>query len=561
MMRNVGVRKYAILSIEMFALAFFTAPSHGATTILDLQPHALSTTAVVAGSTVELINLNPNVSAQYLLRIKRRDYHLQAAAGTTMRLGTLGITYRIPGQPEHTCDLLADDGAELAAARGAPFNPICDGHIYVRQTLNGHKPGMAAHAEILRSWGGWTESLINGYKQARAQLGMVGDTAETRDGEGLVADAGALAPALVAPRYVDSVVRAGQLDIRLTDADANAMPVGRWVSASSHPGVHVSVIAPQHVAPEVMKSHRDRVNSLRTNGGGSQANKLAYLVALDLDRYTLGWKHGTQHPGVGWSRRSRVPRDPAAGPDGFKKLKPFVPVGAVSPVDLPLVVATFSGGFQRRHGAFRKGFRAKSHKGHHYGFVEDGVVLSTPMPHLASIVVDRLGTVGVRTWDESDDARMAELRYVRQNGVPIIEQGGPDSVGVPGPLVRNWVEGNWSGSADTQLMTPRSAACLLEEAGSRLLIFAYFSAHTPSGMARVLQAYRCDYAVHLDMNSPGQAYFALVTKTGDGLDYRVEHLVKRMKAVDAWVNKRRTPRYLLKADYRDLFYVLRKGEL
>ena len=89
-------------------------------------------------------------------------------------------------------------------------------------------------------------------------------------------------------------------------------------------------------------------------------------------------------------------------------------------------------------------------------------------------------------------------------------------------------------------------------------VFAFFSGHTPSGMARVLQAYRCDYAVHLDMNSPGQAYFALFTRGEGPLDFEVEHLVHAMRSVDAWVDKRRTPRYLLKADYKDFFYIRRR---
>ena len=119
--------------------------------------------------------------------------------------------------------------------------------------------------------------------------------------------------------------------------------------------------------------------------------------------------------------------------------------------------------------------------------------------------------------------------------------------------------GNWSGSAERELRTPRAAACLIEEGGVRLLVYAYFSGHTPSGMARVLQAYRCDYAIHLDMNSAGQAYFALFRKTGEGpFDYKTEHLVKSMSSVDAWFKRHATPRFLLKADYKDFFYVKRR---
>lgn len=542
----------------VLVLGATNAPSQAAS-VLDLQRWSLSTTRTVGEQAVELTNLNPRIGAQYLIRGDSFRHHVQTPAGTTLRLVDEGIAYRIPGQAEQTCALFDGKGAPLKVDRKAPFTPICDGRIYLRHTLNGYKPGMAAHADMLRSWGEWTESLINGYKQARSELGLVGDTAETRRGAGKAAVASTLRPAEVDERHVGDVVRARQLGIALAEGDRDAMPIGHWLPARAHSGVHVSVIAPNHVDREILKSHRDRVNPLSSNAGSAQADKLVYLVALDLGQYTLGWMHGTKHPGVGWSKRARVPRDPPEGPDGFESLPPFAPVGAVSPVDLPVVTATFSGGFQRRHGAFRRGERAKVRQGNHYGFMEDGVVLSTPNVSLASVIVDRYGTVDVRTWDESDDARLGSLRFVRQNGVPLIEGGGPDSVGIPGPLVRSWVEGNWSGSAEMQLMTPRSAACLVEEDGQRRLLYAYFSGHTPSGMARVLQAYRCDYAVHLDMNSAGQAYFALITRTGFGLDYRVEHLAKNMRVVDAWVNKRRTPRYLLKADYRDFFYVMSRG--
>lgn len=78
-------------------------------------------------------------------------------------------------------------------------------------------------------------------------------------------------------------------------------------------------------------------------------------------------------------------------------------------------------------------------------------------------------------------------------------------------------------------------------------------------MARVLQAYRCDYAIHLDMNSAGQANFALFRKTGAGpVDYKTGHLVDSTSSVDAWFKRSATPQFLLKADYKDFFYVKRR---
>ena len=58
------------------------------------------------------------------------------------------------------------------------------------------------------------------------------------------------------------------------------------------------------------------------------------------------------------------------------------------------------------------------------------------------------------------------------------------------------------------------------------------------------------------MNSAGQAYFALFNKGADALEYKVEHLVKSMGAVDGWIGNIRTPRFLLKADDKDFLFRL-----
>jgi hypothetical protein len=47
----------------------------------------------------------------------------------------------------------------------------------------------------------------------------------------------------------------------------------------------------------------------------------------------------------------------------------------------------------------------------------------------------------------------------------------------------------------------RSGLALQINQGKRFLIYAVFSDATPSAMARIFQAYRCDYAMLLDMNA------------------------------------------------------------
>ena len=49
-------------------------------------------------------------------------------------------------------------------------------------------------------------------------------------------------------------------------------------------------------------------------------------------------------------------------------------------------------------------------------------------------------------------------------------------------------------------------------------------------MARVFQAYRCDYAMLLDMNALEHTYLALYRRSGSQLF--VEHLIKGMSELD-----------------------------
>jgi hypothetical protein len=93
----------------------------------------------------------------------------------------------------------------------------------------------------------------------------------------------------------------------------------------------------------------------------------------------------------------------------------------------------------------------------------------------------------------------------------------------------------------------RAGACLRTVEGRQFLIYAYFSAATPSGMARTFQAYQCDYAMLLDMNSQELTYMALYTRESGDLETR--HLVRGMaEATRAGAPIRRgarQPRFLL----------------
>jgi hypothetical protein len=127
---------------------------------------------------------------------------------------------------------------------------------------------------------------------------------------------------------------------------------------------------------------------------------------------------------------------------------------------------------------------------------------------------------------------------------------------VPGPLVARWGEGNWSGSENKKLRTLRAGAALQQVGGRRFLIYALFTGATPSAMVRVFQAYRCLYAMHLDMNALEHTYLAVYPRRGSSLD--VEYLIRGMSEVDEFSKGQYVPRFLGYADNRDFFYLLRK---
>ncbi len=218
----------------------------------------------------------------------------------------------------------------------------------------------------------------------------------------------------------------------------------------------------------------------------------------------------------------------------------------LSPDFYETVAATFTGGFKREHGAWRFGDYATFNWGHHYGFLTHGVLFSRLWPNLATLYVLDDGTVGMRTWTEEDAGLMDRLVTARQNGVPLIENG------VPGSRVTSWGGGNWSGSAEANLRTLRAGACLRTVEGRQFLIYAYFSSATPSGMARTFQAYQCDYAMLLDMNSQELTYMALYTREDGDLETR--HLVRGMAESDPGG----AARFVEAPDNRDFFYLVRR---
>lgn len=539
-------------------------------TILELQPFRQSNSVRIVTKTgrvgnANLVNLHPAINVWYVLKIAWQDgspeaaYHLENPAPQTRKL-VLDEKYVsglviVEGTNRYPCDVLGSKDFELGKASPLIYFPLCDGRIYLRKAAAGQRSTLEATTEFLREriWGG--ESIIDmGHMilgDSYRETGKIQSAAPAKARN----SAEFPLPALIDSKYADRALTSGNLGIALEESDRTGMIPGTWHVASGNPGVYVSILQPNFIDPAILRSYGTVVNNLDS----VEAASLCYLIAFDLSRFELAYGLGTDYPGVGWSRRVPEERkDPQLpGPDGFNNIRPLVATGLIRPDDASKTVATFTGGFKRTHGAFKYGDLALRNHGSHYGFIENGVVFSTLQPGLATIFVLDDGSVEMKTWADSDNRLLPRIRYARQNGVPLIESDGVSQGSVPGPLVGRWGPGNWSGSENSKLRTMRSGAALQRSHGKLFLIYAVFSDATPSAMARVFQAYRCDYALLLDMNALEHTYAAVYRRSGSQLI--VDHLLKGMSVLEKSSSGELVPRFLGYADNRDFFYLMRRN--
>jgi len=525
-------------------------------TIRELQPFRRSARAQSGdGAEIELTALNPGVNAWFLLDLRpagatwqTRSYHLELPdpAHTTLTLAegeAPALVFSRDGLAERCTPWEGGTSAlDRAAGSGLPYAPICDGRAFVRNEVRGSRTSREAVAEFLRDNVAFGESIVGLIK------GSFYEDAYMSSGE--VVAGGAVGDVATGPGRArlaaHPVIRAW---FGFTpEGAAGGLEAGSWYAVEDAPGIFASAMQPGMIHPDVLsgpgRTHRLDAVERRAD---------VYLVAFDLAQFELGYEPGTDHPRLGWSSRPRGPGRNAGlpGPDGFDSAAPLVRTGMLSPALTDRVAATFAAGFKRDHGAWRAGDKAVTNHGHHYGFVANGVVFSKLQPGLSTLFVLDDGSVHMRKWRAEDRALLPRVRFARQNGVPLIEAG------VPGDQVTSWLGGNWSGSAEAELRTLRGGACLRRAEGRDYLIYAYFSTATPSAMARTFQAYGCEHAMLLDMNSQEHTYMALYTR--DAGELRPRHLVEGMAAIDDRARDGTPiPRFVGYADNRDFIYLLRK---
>lgn len=549
-----------------------------AKSILELQQFRERTRLVIDGFAdgpvvASLIDLNPRFGTWYLLRLETSGgrsaiYHIENPDGARLRLDAAyrsGIVIergqRGDGQARERfeCELWpGGTPTPLTAARASrrAYAPLCDGRLSLRNPVEGRRTPKEHVVDLLRDhvWQGEEITVLVRSLFYRDAYRVTSDVAATRVLPA-APPAGGPAPLRVSLTALDRTLEPVHLAIELADAAHEHVAVGRWYPARDNPGVFVTTLRPDLVSAEVVAEQGRRVAPL----DAVESAALVYLVAFDLAQFDLGFRLGTDHPRVDWSDMvlPSVRDAVLAGPDGFGTTEPLVRTGMLDPAEAGRVAATFTGGFKRTHGAFRMSDLALSAHGSHYGFVENGVVLSKLRPGLATTVVFDDGSVDLRTWTEQGDADLPRVRHARQNGVAILERDPRSPRGVPGGRVRDWGAGNWSGSADKKLRTLRAGLCLQETQGRRFLVYGYFSSATPSAMARVFQASGCRYAMLLDMNALEHTYLAVYHRQGARL--LTQHLIDDMSVVDGTRNGEPLPRFVSMPDNRDFFYLLRRG--
>lgn len=511
------------------------------------QPLALQESQIIEApqeqGKIELINLNRYINKWFLLKnrgSKPAIFHIEnISTRHTLQLTPTGLALKEQKTGKIiACPLWKTPETSLwqqdFTAHKNPFRVMCDGLLYLRLKRNSTtKLSLTEWAtEILRKRE-FGENLINFFKpfivSLKAEEAVVGsgNLVTSLLGQPLKL----LGAALNKTQNQTVEKKNHHLGIITQDSDKK-MLFGHWYPTDLYQDIFVSLMSPALIEQSIMDSYPQRVNTLAT----SEENKLVYLTAYDLSQYTVRYVHGTQYPGISAAAKAQDPN-----------LEQLNLIGSIPPYHMQKAVSVFIGGYKMKHGTFKYG----PHQGKRYGYIENGVALSPLQADLATLYITNDDKIQISSWPaakEKQDALRKTIVSARQNGVLIIDKGQPT------PYVNKWGHGNWSGDANGNLRTLRSAVCLQQFAGKQYLVFAAFTGATPSAMARVLQSYKCQTAMQLDMNAYMYLHNAIFKMNADNKNLTVQYLHKEME----YPKGTKHPRFLLDNNNRDFFFVMKK---
>ncbi len=390
---------------------------------VEFAPMRVSQEAVLEdGTALRLTSLHPGVNRWYLLEAtpaegRAAHWHLENSDAKAWFLSLADGALVIDGLGERYECRPWEGELATAAKSGLPYAPVCGGRVYLRNKVSGSRTNREAVSDFLRNNVIFGDKLVNLIKGTFFEDAFFEDSAF-----GGEADDNGVVVGMLGTAHLDRrPVMRTSMDLPVTGAP-NGMEAGSWYVVEGQDGVFASVVKPGLIAEEIT-TVRNGANWL----DGTERNADVYLVAFDLTKFEIGYELGTDHPGLGWSSRPRRSGREwnMPGPDGFNRPDPLVFNGMLNPSLMPRVVAAFAGGFKRDHGAFKYSDYAGFNRGHHYGFLSNGVTFSRLRPNLATLYVTVDGEVGMKTWEEADNAMIPRLAYARRRQLVRLGRGEP----------------------------------------------------------------------------------------------------------------------------------------
>lgn len=344
---------------------------------------------------VRLTNINPAINKWFLLQSEAdplRTFHIENVhyfhqvslmdSGLSIQTDTHIIECTLWNNSDF--DLFIEDFSTIEN----PFFPLCNGLLYLRlrRKSNTQLSLTELTTDFLRSKQ-MGEGIINYFKPL-----LVKWSAENAN---LIKPQSASSTAIkyqsaqqIMPKTAntsDYQTISHNLGFS-TIKDKRAIQLGDWYDVTMHKDIYTSVHTPGLADKDYDQSHNLPPISL------AESDKLIYLTAFDLAKYTVRYIMGTQHPGL----------ISQAGDKNKAILPNIVPIGSIPPYDLEKAVSVFTGGFKHRHSKFKYG----PHRGKQFGYIENGVIITPLQPGLATIYATVKGDIDIQAWPQEKTASL-----------------------------------------------------------------------------------------------------------------------------------------------------------